>query len=94
MKQNHGSPSLLPPTDCLQVYIYSKSYSNSETSGKGDPSLAMVPPISQYINAFMFSTMAGVLDPFDYHGTVVFPIGKGGALYWNRNVVLNMPGAQ
>ena len=79
------------------MYLYTKSYdsdSSAESSGKGDPALAMAPPISQYINAYMFSTMSGVLDPFDYHACIAFPLGKGGGLYWNKEIVLNMPGAQ
>ena len=89
-----GQYPVLTSDKAIQVYLYSKSFDDSskEPNGVGDPALSMVPPIDQYINAFMFSTMSGVLDPFEYYSTAVFPLGKAVGLMWNREEISNKPG--
>ena len=78
----------------IQVYLYSKSYDSDDSRERddlGDPSMAMVPPISQYINRYVYSTMEGYFDPFTYYATVVIPGEDASIVSWNSQLLTERP---
>ena len=88
--------TLLESNKAVQVYMFSKSFqsSSSEPRELGDPALTVIPPIQQYLNNFIFSTIKGVLlASYEFYAVAVFPLGKGDGLMWNGQPLYSISSA-
>ena len=55
--------------------------------------MTYIPPTEQYNNKYLYSTMSGMVDPFEHYAAIVFPTDKLTGLKWNEQELAAKPGA-